>query len=213
MPMTDIDRAIARLIIPGTAGGWNYHPFGFKQPGYRVDPALLEEAVRIERSGPARALIGIGAIAALLYIVLPNLAEVRPALIALANSPVIRLAVAVPLLALVYFLVMARRRMMLQKLLAGRMAQAPPLAPAAILARRVQNWRAIPLFSRIAMFVAIPLGALAMALYAAQRAVQVDGLAACEAGLATVFAVALVALYGWLIYRAMSLRGAGRTEK
>jgi len=208
--MSDIDRAIARLIIPREGGGWDYYPFGFKKPGYRVDPALLEDAVRIERSGPPRALIGIGAIAALLYILLPNLAEVRPALIALANSPVIRLAVAVPLLALVYFLVMVRRRSLLGKLLAGRIAQAPPLATAAILARRAQSWRAIPRFSRVAMIIAIPLAAAALGFYAAQRVGQVDALAGWEAGLAAICAAALIALYGFVIYRVLSFRGAGR---
>ena len=207
--MPDIDRATSRLFIPSDDGGWDYYPFGFKKPGYRVDVALLEEAVRIERSGPRRALIGIGVIAILLYMVLPNLAEVHPELIALANSPVIRLAVAVPLLALVYLLVMARRRSLLRKLLAGRIAQGPPLAPSAILARRAKTWRATPRFSRIAMFTGIPVAALAMALYASQRAGQADALAGWEAGLAAIFAVALVALYGFVIYRVLSFRGAG----
>jgi hypothetical protein len=206
--MTDIDRAISRLIIPRSGGGWDYYPFGFAKPGYRIDAALLEDAVRIERAGPARALIGIGAIAVLLYILLPKLAEVHPELIALANSPVIRLAVAVPLLALVYFLVMVRRRLLLRKHLAGRIAQGPPLSAAAILARRAQSWRETPWFSRMAAFAAIPLGALAMALYASHRAGQADGLAPWEAGLAAGFAVGLVALYGLLIYRVMSFSAA-----
>jgi hypothetical protein len=131
----------------------------------------------------------------------------------LANSPVFRLAVAVPPLALVYFLVMARRRLLLRKLLASRIAQAPPLAAAAILARRAQNWRSIPWFSRIAMFIGIPLVTVAMALYAAQRAAQVDTLAPWEAGLAAGFAVALVALYGFVVYRVMSFRGVASTRE
>ena len=67
--MTDIDRAILRLLIQGNDGGWDYYPFGFKKPGYRTDAALLDEVVRIERGGPKLALIGIAAIAILLYIV------------------------------------------------------------------------------------------------------------------------------------------------
>jgi len=209
--MPDIDRAISRLFIPGDDGGWDYYPFGFKKPGYRVDAVLLDEAVRIERSGSRRALVGIAIVAILLYSVLPNLAEVHPSLIPPANSPIIRLAIALPLLALVYLTVMARRRLLLRGLLAGRIAQRPPLSPAAILAQRARNWRATPWFSRIAMFTCLPLGALAMALYSLQRAGQADALAGWEASLAAGFAVALVALYGFVVYRVMSFRGEGST--
>ena len=211
--MTDIDRAISRLIIPGSGGGWDYYPFGFKKPGHRIDTALLDEAVRIERSGSKRALIGIGIVAILLYSVVPNLAAIHLWLIPLANSPIIRLAVAIPLLVLIYVAVMVRRRILLRALLADRLAQRVPLAPAAILAHRAQYWRRTPWFSRVAMFIAIPLGALAMILYASQRAGQADDLAPWEAGFAAGFAIALIAIYGLLIYRVMSFRGVARTGK
>jgi hypothetical protein len=68
-----------------------------------------------------------------------------------------------------------------------------------------------PWFSRIAVLIGIPLAAIAMALYAAQRAAQVDTLASWEAGLAAGFAVALVALYGFVVYRVMSFRGVAST--
>jgi hypothetical protein len=204
--MTDVDRAISRLIIRGNDGGWDYYAFGFNKPGYRIDAALIDKAARIERGGSRRALIGIGIIAILLYSVLPNLAEAHPGLIPLANSPIIRIAIALPLLAVVYLAAMARRRMLLRELLAGRIAQRPPLSTAAILAYRAQSWRATPWFSRMAAFVAVPLAALAMALYAAHRAGQPDALAPWEAGFATGFAVALVALYGGVIYLVMSFR-------
>src|SRR5262249_53757846 len=145
--------------------GWDYHPFGFDKPGYRVDPTLLEEAVRIERSGSQRALAGIAIVALLLYVVLPNVAQAHPALIPLANSPIIRLAIAIPLVAVIYLLVMARRRGLLKVLLLDRMAKSPALTPAAIRAQRASHWQATPVFSRIAIFLSIPLGALAMALY------------------------------------------------
>jgi hypothetical protein len=211
--MTDIDRAILRLLIQGNDGGWDYYPFGFKKPGYRTNAALLDEVVRIERGGPKRALIGIAAIAILLYVVLPNLAATHPQLVPLANSPIIRLAVAVPLLALVYLVVTIRRRFLLRGLLADRIAQRPPLSAAAILARRAQYWRMTPWFSRIAMFIGIPLVTVAMALYAAQRAAQVDAMAPWEAGLAAGFAVALVTLYGFIVYRVMSFRGVASTRE
>jgi hypothetical protein len=211
--MPDIDRAVSRLVVPREGGGWDYYPFGFTKAGYRVDHVLLEESLRIERSGSQRALLGIGIIALLLYIVLPNLALTHPALTPLANSPIIRLALAIPLVALVYFLVMARRRMLLRAVLLDRMAKSPPLAPADILARRASQWRATPWFSRIAIFSCLPLGALALALYAAQRLSQMDALAGWESGLAAALAVGLVALYGFVIYRVLTFQGAGRADR
>jgi hypothetical protein len=50
-----------------------------------------------------------------------------------------------------------------------------------------------------------------MALYVAQRAAQVDATAPWEAGLAAGFTVALVALYGFVVYRVMSFRGVAST--
>jgi len=211
--MPDIDRAVTRLFVPREGGGWDYYPFGFAKPGYRADTTLVEESLRIERSGSQRALLGIGVIALLLYIVLPNLALSHPGLIPVANSPIIRLALAIPLVALVYFLVMARRRMLLRAVLLDRMAKSPPLSPADILARRASQWRAIPWFSRIAILACLPLGALALALYGIQRLGQTDALAGWESGLAAALAIGLVALYGFVIYRVLSLRGAGRADR
>ena len=48
-----------------------------------------------------------------------------------------------------------------------------------------------------------------MTLYATERAGQGAALAPWEAGLAGGFALALVGLYGFLIYRVMSFRGVG----
>jgi hypothetical protein len=203
--MTDIDRAISRLFVPSD-NGFDYYPFGFDRPGYRADGALIEDAARIERSGSQRALFGIGGVGILLYVILPKAAEVHPELIAVANSPIIRIAIALPLLAVVYLVVMARRRHLLRALLIDRRAGAPALTPPAILAHRARHWRTTPWFSRSAMFVAIPLAALAMALYAAQRGSQSDGLAPWEAGLAAMIAIGLVGLYGFVIYRVMSFR-------
>ena len=107
--MTDIDRAVARLFVP-RENGFDYYPFGFDKPGYRVDRELLDEAVRIERSGSQRALAGVGGVALLLYFVLPNVALAHPELVPVANSAIIRIAIAIPLLALIYVLVMLRRR-------------------------------------------------------------------------------------------------------
>jgi hypothetical protein len=210
--MTDTDRAISRLFVPSSEG-LDYYPFGFGEPGYRADGAIVEDAARIERSGSQRALIGIAAVGILLYIILPKIAEAHPELIALANSPIIRIAVGLPLLAAVYLVVMVRRRRLLRALLIDRRAGRPPLTPAAALAHRARYWRMTPWFSRVAMFVAIPLAAIAMALYAAQRASQTDGLAPWEAGLAAVFAIGLVGLYGFLVYRVMSFRAVAPDRK
>jgi hypothetical protein len=204
--MSDTDRAISRLFVP-RKDGFDYYPFGFKRSGYPADGTLFEDSTTIERSGSRFALIGVGLIALLLYVILPNLAEVHPALIPLANSPIIRLTIALPLVALVYLAVMLRRRALLSQLLAGRAATSLPLSPQAILIRRAENWRMIPWFSRVAMFIAVPLAALAMALYAGQRMDQAGPLAPWEASLAVLFALALVALFGFLVYRAMSFRG------
>jgi hypothetical protein len=203
--MTDIDRAVARLFVP-REHGFDYYPFGFDKPGYRVDRELLDEAVRVERSGSQRALAGVGGVALLLYFVLPNIALAHPGLVPVANSAIIRIAVAIPLLALIYALVMQRRRRLLAMLLLDRKARAEPLAPAAALAHRAIYWRMTPLFSRVAMFVMVPFAALAMALFAGQRLPQQDALASWEGGLAALYAVALVAFYGFLIYRVLSFR-------
>ncbi len=211
--MSDADRAISRLFVLRGDGSCDYYPLGFKKPGYRVDTALLDEAVRIERGGSKRALIGIGIIALLLYSVLPNMAKGHPWLALVTNSPIIRLGLALPLLAAVYLVVMAQRRQTLQNLFRHRAATSPPLSAEAILARRAQNWRATPRFSRIAMFIALPLAALAMGLYASHRIGQPDALAPWEAALAGTFAVGLVAIYGFAVYRVMSFRrvaSAGR---
>ena len=210
--MTDIDRAISRLFVPSD-NGLDYHPFGLNKTGYRADAALIEDAARIERGGSQRALIGVGGIGILLYVTLPKIAEVHPEFVAVANSPIIRIAIALPLLAMVYLLVMARRRHLLRVLLIDRRAGRPALTPAAILAHRARHWRMTPWFSRTAMFVAIPFAALAMALYAAQRGSQTDVLAPWEAGLAVAIAVGLVGLYGFLIYRVMSFRAVAPDKK
>ena len=210
--MTDIDRAISRLFVP-SENGLDYYPFGFDKPGYRADAALIEDAARIERGGPQRALIGVGGIGILLYVILPKIAEVHLELVGVANSPVIRIAIALPLLAVVYLVVMARRRHLLRVLLIDRRAGRPALTARAILAHRARHWRMTPWFSRIAMFVAIPFAAIAMALYAAQRASQTDGLAPWEAGLAAAIAVGLVGLYGFLVYRVMSFRAVAPDKK
>jgi hypothetical protein len=210
--MTDIDRAISRLFVPD-GEGFNHFPFGFKRPGYRADERLVEEAVRVERGGSNQALIGVGLVAVLLYGLLPKLAEVHPGLAPLANSPIIRLALAVPLLAMIYLGVMIRRRRLMAGLLAGRAATCPPLAPSAVLCHRAQYWRTTPWYSRLAMFLAIPLIALVLMFYAAARAAGGDGLGAWEAVLAAGFAVALVGLYGFLVYRVMSFRRARSDKK
>ncbi len=204
---------MSRLFIPRDDGAWDYYPFGFKKPGYRADARLVGDAARIERSGSQRALIGVASVGILLYMVLPNLAETHPGIIALANSPIVRIAVALPLLVAVYLVVMVRRRLLLRSLLGDRIAQRPPLSAAALLMRRAQYWRMTPWFSRIALVIGIPLAAIAMALYAAQRAAQVDAMAPWEAGLAAGFAVALVALYGFVVYRVMSFRGVASTSE
>ena len=205
--MTDIDRAVARLFVP-RENGFDYYPFGFDKPGYRVERELLDEAVRIERSGSQRALAGIGGVALLLYFVLPNIALAHPELVPVANSAIIRIAIAIPLLALIYALVMLRRRRLLAILLLDRKARSEPLTPAAILAHRAASWRMSWRVGRIGMFVMIPLAALAMALFAGQRLPQQDALALWEGGLAALYAIGLVALYGFLIYRVLSFRAA-----
>ena len=203
--MTDIDRAVARLFVP-RENGFDYYPFGFDKPGYRVDRELLDEAVRIERSGSQRALAGVGGVALLLYFVLPNIAIAHPALVPVANSAIIRIAIAIPLLALIYALVMLRRRRLLAILLLDRKARSEPLKPAEILAHRAASWRTSWRVGRIGMFVMVPLAALAMALFAGQRLPQQDALAPWEGSLAALYAVGLVALYGFLIYRVLSFR-------
>jgi hypothetical protein len=203
--MTDIDRAVARLFVP-REHGFDYYPFGFDKPGYGVDRELLDEAVRIERGGSQRALAGVGSVALLLYFVLPNIAMAHPSLVPIANSAIIRIAIAIPLLALIYALVMLRRRRLLAILLLDRKARSEPLSAAEALAHRAQSWRMTPLYSRVAMFVLVPLAALAMALFAGQRLPQQDALAQWEGSLAVLYAIGLIALYGFLIYRVMAFR-------
>src|SRR5262249_40449897 len=148
-----------------------------------VDRQLVEDSATIERSGSQRALIGIAGVAALLYIVLPNMATVHPAMLPIATSSIIRIAIAIPLLVIIYALVMWRRRRLLKVLLLDRKARVPPLTLAEALAHRALYWRMSPRFSRIAMFVLVPLAALAMALFAVQRLKQSDALAPWEGGL------------------------------
>jgi hypothetical protein len=203
--MPDVERAIGRLFVPRQEG-IAYYPFGLEKPGYLVDRQLIEDSTAVERSGSQRALIGVAGVALLLYIILPNIATVHPAVLPTATSSVIRIAIAIPLLAVVYTLVMWRRRRLLKVVLLDRKAKMPPLTPAEALAHRALYWRMTPRFSRIAMFVLVPLAALAMALFAAQRLQQSDALAPWEGGLAAFYALALVALYGFLIYRVMAFR-------
>ena len=101
---------------------------------------------------------------------------------------------------------MWRRRRLLKVLLLDRKAKMPALTAAEALAHRASYWQMTPRVARIAMFVLVPLAALAMALYAGQRIRQIDTLAPLESALAVLFAVALVALYGFLIYRVLSFR-------
>ncbi|HYV87776.1 MAG TPA: hypothetical protein VFA91_04305, partial [Candidatus Polarisedimenticolia bacterium] len=125
-----------------------------------------------------------------------------------ANSAIIRIAIAIPLLGLIYALVMLRRRRLLAILLLDRKARSEPLSAAEALAHRAASWRMTPLFSRVAMFVLVPLAALAMALFAGQRLPQPDALAQWEGFLAALYAIGLVALYGFLVYRVMAFRAA-----
>jgi len=203
--MPDIERAIARLFVPRKEG-MAYYPFGLDKPGYLVDRQLLEDSATIERSGSQRALLGVALVGLLLYIVLPNIAAVHPAMLPVATSPILRIAIAIPLLVIIYALVMWRRRRLLKVLLLDRKAKMPALTAAEALAHRASYWQMTPRVARIAMFVLVPLAALAMALYAGQRIRQTDALAPLESALAVLFAVALVALYGFLIYRVMSFR-------
>jgi len=205
--MPDVERAIARLFVPrkeGTA----YYPFGLEKPGYLVDEQLIEDSAALERSGSQRALLGVCGIALLLYVILPNIAKAHPGLLPIASSSILRIAIAVPLLVLTYLLVMARRRRLLKVLLLDRKAKMPPLTPDEALAHRAAHWRMTPPFSRIAMFVLVPLAALAMVAYAFQRLGQGDALASWETGFAALFALALIVLYGFTIRRVLSFRAA-----
>jgi len=205
--MPDVERAIARLFVPRQEG-MAYYPFGLDKPGYLVDGQLMEDSAAIERSGSQRALLGIAGIALLLYIVLPNIATAHPAWLPIATSSIIRIAIAIPLLALTYLLVMARRRHLLKILLLDRKAKMPPLTPDEALAHRAAHWQMTPRFSRIAMFVLVPLAASAMAAYAAQRFGGADALALWEGSLAALYAVALLVLYGFIVLRVLSFRAA-----
>jgi hypothetical protein len=205
--MPEVERAIARLFVPRQEG-MAYYPFGLQKPGYLVDGQLMEDSAAIERSGSQRALIGIATIALLLYIVLPNIATAHPDWLPVATSSIIRIAIAVPLLALTYVLVMVRRRRLLKILLLDRKAKMPPLTAEDALAHRAAYWQMTPRFSRIAMFVLVPLAALAMAAYSVQRFGRADALATWESGLAALYAVALIVLYGFLVRRALSFRAA-----
>ena len=203
--MSDVERAIGRNFVPRPEG-MAYHPFGLEKPGYLVDKQLLEDSVAIERSGSQRALIGVAGVALLLYVILPNIAAVHPAIAPIASSSIIRIAVALPLLVVIYSLVMMRRRRLLKVLLLDRKAKMPALSAKEAIVQRALYWRMTPRFSRIAMFVLVPLAALAMALYASKRLQQGDDLAPWDGYLACLYAVALVALYGFLVYRAMAYR-------
>ena len=205
--MPEVERAIARLFVPRQEG-MTYYPFGLEKPGYLVDGQLMEHSAAIERSGSQRALLGIAGIALLLYIVLPNIATAHPAWLPIATSSIIRIAIAIPLLALTYLLVMARRRHLLKILLLDRKARMPPLTAEEALAHRAAHWQLTPRFSRLAMFVLVPLAALAMAAYAVQRFGRADALAPWESGLAALYAVALLVLYGFIVRRALSFRAA-----
>ncbi len=205
--MPDVERAIARNFVPRPEG-MAYYPFGLEKPGYLVDKQLLDDSVAIERSGSQRALLGVAGVALLLYVILPNVAAAHPGLAPTASSSIIRIAIAIPLLAAIYALVMVRRRRLLKVLLLDRKAKMPPLSAREALAQRALYWRMTPRFSRIAMFVLVPLAALAMALYAGKRLQQSDALAPWDGYLACLYAVALVALYGFLIYRAIAYRAA-----
>src|SRR5579871_5380072 len=126
--MPDVERAIARLFV-SRKEGTAYYPFGLEKPGYLVDEQLIGDSAALERSGSQRALLGICGIALLLYVILPNIAKAHPALFPIASSSIIRIAIAIPLLALTYLLVMARRRRLLKILLLDRKAKMPPLTP------------------------------------------------------------------------------------
>ncbi len=203
--MPEVERAIARLFVPRKEGTV-YYPFGLEKPGYLVDEQLIEDSAAVERSGSQRALLGIAGIALLLYVILPNIAKAHPGLLPTASSSIIRIAIAIPLLALTYLLVMARRRRLLKILLLDRKAKMPPLTPEEALAHRAAHWQMTPRFSRIAMFVLVPLAALAMAAYAFQRFGQSDALAPWETGLAALFTLALIVFYGFSIKRVLSFR-------
>lgn len=203
--MPEVERAIARLFVPRPEG-MAYYPFGLDNPGYLLDAQLVEDAAAIERSGSQRALLGIGGIALLLYIILPNIATAHPAWLPIATSSIIRIAIAIPLLALTYVLVLARRRRLLKILLLDRKAKMPPLTPEEALAHRAAYWRMAPLYARIAMFVLVPLAAVAMVAYAFQRFDRADALAPWECTLAGLYALALLVLYGFLVRRALSFR-------
>ena len=203
--MPDGERAIARNFVPRPEG-MAYYPFGLEKPGYLVDKQLLDDSVAIERSGSQRAFLGVAGIALLLYMILPNIAAVHPGMVPIATSSIIRIAIALPLLVVIYSLVMMRRRRLLKVLLLDRKAKMPPLSAKEALAHRALHWRMTPLFTRVAMFVLVPLAALAMALYASKRLQQGDNLAPWDGYLACLYAVGLVALYGFLIYRALAYK-------
>ena len=150
--MSDIERAIARLFVPRKEG-MGYYPFGLDKPGYLVDRQLLDDSAAVERSGSQRALLGVAFVGLLLYIVLPNIAAVHPAVLPIATSPIIRIAIAIPLLVIIYALVMWRRRRLLKVLLLDRKAKMPALTAAEALAHRAAYWQMTPRFARIAMFV------------------------------------------------------------
>lgn len=205
--MPEVERAIARLFVPRPEG-MAYYPFGLEKPGYLLDAQLVEDAAAVERSGSQRALLGIGGIALLLYIVLPNIATAHPAWLPIATSSIIRMAIAIPLLALTYLLVMARRHRLLRILLLDRKAKMLPLTKEEALAHRAAFAQMTPRYSRIAMFVLVPLAAFAMAAYAFQRFGRADALAPWESGLAALYALAVLVFYGFLVRRELSFRAA-----
>jgi hypothetical protein len=201
--MSDVDRAISRLFVPRGDGAFDYFPFGFKKPGYRMNAALFDEALRIERAVSRRALVAILVLGGLLYVALPELAGLDPWLALAASSPIIQLAAALPVLAAIYLFLMAERRQTLRDLLRGETTASAPLSADEIAMRRAADWRATPWFSKLAMLAVTPFVAIALAIYAYGHAGQTDGLARAEAGLAALMALGVAALYLFVVGRAI----------
>jgi hypothetical protein len=186
-------------------GTYDYFPDGQDRPGYRLTERNRQWIVEIERAFLLQTLVGFAAVLAGIYFGAQYLDDRQPGLAVYADSWVLRLGAAVPLMALVYRFLGRIRRGQITRLL----EQAPPERPRMATeegSHFARRWVEMSVGRRLVILLGAPVLALLLGFDALARSAGVDAVAQYETAVLGGFAAIVALGYVWLLAKLIRSR-------
>jgi hypothetical protein len=190
-------------------GTYDYFPHGQDRPGYRLTERNRQWIVEIERAFLLQSLVGFAAVLAAVYFGAQYIDDRQPGFSIYADSWVLRLGVAVPLVALVYRFLSRIRRSQVDRLLEQAPPERPRLATSDAGSHFARRWVEMSIGRRLLVLLGAPVLVLLLTLAGVARSMAADPVAQYETIVLGGFAAAVGLGYVLLLAKLVRSRPGG----